>query len=176
MLLALIVRAKNLGASPSIIGVMLAFSGGGALLGSAFAPWVQRHVPSQVVVIRSLWVWAFAALALTALPSPFALGAVWGAAAVLGPVFNVTLGSYRYALVPDRLLARVQSAALVVAWGAVPLGQLTAGFLLQSLGAVDAIFALAGVMVVVAGAAAATESVRKAPRIDELVAAAPPGI
>jgi hypothetical protein len=38
MLLALIVRAKNLGASPSIIGVMLALSGGGALLGSAFAP------------------------------------------------------------------------------------------------------------------------------------------
>jgi hypothetical protein len=88
-------------------------------------------------------------------------------------VFNVTFASYRYALVPDRLLARVGSAALVVAWGAIPLGQVTAGFLLESLGAVKAIFALGGVMVAVAIAATASRNIRTAPRLDELLALEP---
>ena len=85
-------------------------------------------------------------------------------------MFNVCLASYRYALVPDRLLARVQSAALVVAWGAIPLGQLTAGFLLQSTGAVKTILSLAGINVVAALAATTSRSIRSAPNVDELLA------
>jgi MFS family permease len=171
--LALIVRAKDLGGSPSTIGIMLAFSGAGAILGSFVAPWVQRHVHAKIVVIGSLWIWAVAALVLPLFGSPLALGAVWGFAGFFGPVFNVTFASYRYALVPDRLLARVGSAALVVAWGAIPLGQLTAGFLLQSLGAVKAIVALGGVMAAVGVAATASRSIRTAPRLDELLALEP---
>jgi MFS family permease len=171
--LAMIVRAKELGASSSEIGLMLAFSGAGALLGAMFAPWAQRRVHAKVVVIGSFWIWAAAALVLPLMHNAFALGAVWGFAGIFGPVFNVTLASYRYALVPDRLLARVGSAALVVAWGAAPLGTITAGFLLQSLGGVDTIVALAGVMVAVGVAAAASRSVRTAPRIDELVTSDP---
>jgi MFS family permease len=170
MTLALIVRAKDLGGSPSAIGIMLAFSGAGAILGSLVAPWVQRHVHAKIVIIASLWIWAVAALTLPLFKSPFALGAVWGFAGFFGPVFNVTFASYRYALVPDRLLARVGSSALVVGWGAIPLGQLTAGFLLESLGAVKAIVALAGVMVAVGVAATASRSIRTAPGLDELVA------
>jgi MFS family permease len=171
--LALIVRAKDLGASSSAIGIMLAFSGAGAILGSFVAPWVQRHVHAKVVIICSLWIWALAALTLLLFRRPLALGAVWGFAGFFGPVFNVTFASYRYALVPDRLLARVGSAALVVAWGAIPLGQLTAGFLLQSLGAVKTIVILAAVMVAVGAAATASRSIRTAPRLDEILALEP---
>jgi predicted MFS family arabinose efflux permease len=170
MTLALIVRAKDLGGSPSAIGIMLAFSGAGAILGSLVAPWVQRHVHAKIVIIASLWIWAVAALTLPLFKSPLALGAVWGFAGFFGPVFNVTFASYRYALVPDRLLARVGSSALVVGWGAIPLGQLTAGFLLQGLGAVKAIVVLAGVMVAVGVAATASQSIRTAPGLDELLA------
>jgi predicted MFS family arabinose efflux permease len=166
--LAMIVRAQDLGAGPGVIGLMLAFSGAGALLGSTVAPWTQRHVHAKFVVIGSFWLWAAAALVLPLLHSAVALGIVWGLAGVFGPVFNVTLASYRYALVPDRLLARVGSAALVVAWGAVPLGALTAGFLLERLGAVDTILVLAGIMVAVGIAAALSQSVRNAPHISEL--------
>ena len=172
LILVLIVRAKNLGAPPSVIGLMLAFSGAGALVGSVVAPWARRQVPAKVVVIGSLWIWAATALVLAVVRSPFGLGALFGIASIFGPVFNVTLSSYRYALVPDRLLARVQSAALVVAWGATPLGQLAAGFLLQSFGAVPSILVMAGVMVAIATAALSARSIRRAPRVEELIAAA----
>ncbi len=171
MTLALIVRAQALGASPSVIGVMLALSGAGAILGSIVAPWVQRQVHAKVVVVGSLGVWAVAAGALAVPKSPFVLGTIWGVAGIFGPVFNVTLSSYRYALVPDRLLARVQSAALVVAWGAVPLGSLVAGLLLERFGAVPTILVLTGVMVFVAGAALSARSIRDAPRVEDLLAA-----
>jgi hypothetical protein len=123
-------------------------------------------------VIGSLAIWALAGLILAILRNPFALGAVWAFAGFFGPVFNVTLASYRYALVPDRLLARTQSASLVVAWGAIPLGQLAAGFLLENLGAVKTIFVLAVVNVALAGSAAASSSIRNAPRVEELLASA----
>jgi len=168
--LAMIVRASELGASSGAIGLMLAFSGAGALLGSTVAPWAQRHVHPGFVVIGSFWIWAVAAFVLPFPRSALALGIVWSFAGLFGPVFNVTLASYRYALVPDRLLARVGSAALVVAWGAVPLGTLTAGFLLEGIGTVKTIVVLAAVMAAVGIAAAAAPSVRKAPRISELQA------
>jgi MFS family permease len=168
--LAMIVRAKDLGASSSTIGLMLAFSGAGALIGSTVAPWAQRQVHPKFVVIGSFWIWAIAAFVLPFPRNAFALGAVWGVAGLFGPVFNVTLASYRYALVPDRLLARVGSAALVVAWGAVPLGTLTAGFLLESIGTVKSIVVLALVMAAVGIGAAASPSVRNAPRLSELQA------
>ena len=168
--LAMIVRAKDLGASSGAIGLMLAFSGAAALLGSTVAPWAQRRVHPRFVVIGSFWIWAVAAFLLPFPHSALGLGAVWGFAGLFGPIFNVTLASYRYALVPDRLLARVGSAALVVAWGAVPLGTLTAGFLLEGIGTVQTIVVLAVVMTAVGIAAAASPSVRRAPRVSELQA------
>jgi MFS family permease len=170
--LALIVRARNLGTSAAIIGVMLGFIGAGAIIGSFAAPTIQRRIHPKLVVIGSLVIWAISGLILAVLRNPFALGGVWAFAGFFGPVFNVTLASYRYALVPDRLLARTQSASLVVAWGAIPLGQLAAGFLLQSLGAANTLLVLAGANVALAAAAAASSSIRNARRVEELLASA----
>jgi predicted MFS family arabinose efflux permease len=166
--LALIVRANDLGASSFLVGAMFAFIGGGAIVGSLFAPWVQRHVPVRVVILGNLWLWA-AMMVVVALPrSPIAVGALAGIGAIGGPIFNVVFASYRYALVPDRLLGRVQSASLVVAWGMTPLGALTAGFLLQSTGAVDTILVLAGISAFLAMSATVAPSVRAAPQLEAL--------
>jgi predicted MFS family arabinose efflux permease len=170
LVLALIVRAKDLGASPSLIGAMFAFLGGGALVGSTIAPWAQRRIPARIVVLGALWLWAATTASLVLMPNAIALGAVSGVAAVSGPIFNVVLASYRYALAPDRLLARVQSAALVVAWGMTPLGSLVTGFLLQAVGAVDALLVLAGINIAIAACASAVRAVRAAPQIDDLLA------
>jgi MFS family permease len=172
IILALIVRAKELGGSSAVVGLMLAFFGGGALLGSVFAPWVQRHVHAKVVIMGCFWIWAAGALASAFISSPIGLGIVWAFGALFGPIFNVTFASYRYALVPDRLLARVGSAALVVAWGAIPLGQLTAGLVLDAIGAKKTILLLAILMAVVGLAATVSRTIRTAPTVEELLSSA----
>jgi MFS family permease len=171
IILALIVRSKQLGASPATIGLMLASFGAGAIVGSIVAPSVQRRVHAKVVIIASFWIWAAGALATAFIRSPYAFGGIWAFGALFGPIFNVSFSAYRYALVPDRLLARVGSVALVVAWGAIPLGQLTAGLLLGRLGSKETIIWLAVAMAAVGAAATLSPSIRQAPRVEELVGA-----
>jgi MFS family permease len=134
--IVLIVRARELGASPALIGALFAFGG-------------------------------VAALAL--LHDPIRLGLVL-AVSNLVPVFNVVVGAYRYTLVPDRLLGRVQSASLVIAWGAIPLGSLFAGFVVATIGARETIVVLAAILLALALCGTASRSVRTVPQLAETAA------
>jgi MFS family permease len=167
--LVMIVRARQLGASSALIGAMFAFLGAGAIVGAAIAPWVQRRVPTRVVVIGSLWLWAAGMAVLALAPNALALGALAAVMWIGGPPFNVVVGAYRYALVPDRLQARTSSAARLVAWGTIPLGSLAAGFLVEAVGAITSFLVLAGISLAVALAATATRAVRNAPQVEALL-------
>ena len=94
-----------------------------------------------------------------------ALGVLAGVQALLGPPWNVVVGSYRYALVPDRLLGRVQSAGSLVSWGSIPLGSLAGGFLIEAAGTRPTFLILAAVFLVAAAAATTARTIRDAPQI-----------
>jgi hypothetical protein len=168
LFLVLIVRAQDLGASAAFIGAMFVFLGAGAILGALVAPAVGRNVPAKFVIVGSLWLWAAYPLVLIALPNVLAMGLVAGAVNIAGPIFNVSLSRYRYALVPDRLQGRVGSVVSLVAWGTIPLGAITAGFLLDGVGAVASLAVLAGVNLAVALGATLTRTVRNVPPVEEL--------
>ena len=168
LFLVLIVRAKELGASAGLIGAMFAILGAGALLGALVAPTVARHVPARYVLVGILWIWAAYPLLLALLPNAIALGLVGAVAGTLGPIFNVVLSAYRYALVPDRLQGRVGSVILLVAWGTIPLGAIAAGVMLETLGAVESMLVIAGVNLAVAVGAIAARTVRTVPPVEEL--------
>ncbi|WP_033326362.1 MFS transporter [Streptomyces yerevanensis] len=166
--LVLIVRAQQLGASASLIGMMLALPGGAAIAGAFAAPWLQRRLTPRLVVLGSLWLWAGGMVALVWLPSPLALGAVVAVTALPEPAFNVVLTSYRYALAPDRLQARTVGVARLIIWGAIPLGSLAAGSLLQALGARGTLVTYAVFMIALAALATSVRTIRRAPRFEEI--------
>jgi hypothetical protein len=97
-----------------------------------------------------------------------ALGVVVTVTALPEPAFNVVLTSYRYALAPDRLQARTVGAARLVVWGAVPLGSLAAGGLLQALGARGTLVTYAVFMIALAAVATSVRTIRRAPRFEEI--------
>jgi len=148
--LVLIVRAQGMGARPALIGVLLAFSGVAAILGAIAAPWLHRRIPARVVVVGSLWVWGAGTAVLVAMPTPLTMGLAYGATALIGPLFNVVVTAYRYALAPDRLQARTQSATRLIGWGAIPLAPLLAGVLLSTVGSTGTLLVLAAIMAGVA--------------------------
>lgn len=166
--LLVIVRAKELGASPALIGATFGFLGVGAIAGALVGPWVQRRVHARTVVIGWLWVWAVQAAVLILMPNALALGAVLGVGSLFGVSFDVVTATYRYALVPDRLQARTISVVRLIAWGTIPPAQLVAGVLAQGIGTGPSFLAFAGVMLAAAIAATATPSVRHAPPIEAL--------
>jgi len=162
--LSLIVRAQALGASAAATGVLLGVMGLGALAGAAVAPWVYRRVPTRLIILGTLWLWVAQPVLLALLPSVLLLGVVAGVAAVPGPMFNVAVSSYRYALAPDRLQARTQSAMRLLGYGMIPLGSLVAGLLLQQTSAAATLLVLAAITLLVAATATAVRAVRCAPQ------------
>jgi MFS family permease len=164
--LVLIVRARELGASPREIGIMFGVFAAGAVVGALIAPTVQRTLAPALLLIGAIWLWAIATAALVAVTEPLLLGALAAVQALVGPAWNVIVGSYRYALVPDRLLGRVQSAGALVSWGTIPLGVLAAGFLLERLGARATFWVLTAIFLAVAVGATSAKTIRHPPRLE----------
>jgi MFS family permease len=161
--LVLIVRAKQLGASPELIGAMFAFVGVGGLLGSFVAPWARRSFAARRVVVTVGWLWAAQIGVLALLPNALSLGFVSGLGSCAAPAFNVVVTSHLYRVTPDRLLGRVRSAARLVAWGSIPLGSLAGGFLTSAFGGQTTLLILTGIMCGVAAAATRARGIRQLP-------------
>jgi len=161
--LAVIVRARQLGAGPALIGLLFIFTGAAAIAGSLGAPWLQRHAPARVIVVGSLWLWATSLAALPWLPAPLDLGLAVGLGALAGPAFNVVLARYAYALAPDWLRARVVSSARLITWGTIPLAALGTGAMLQAAGPRATLLAVTGLMLVIAAAGTTARTIRRAP-------------
>jgi MFS family permease len=161
--LAVIVVAKAHGASSAVVGIILAGWGVGGLAGAAGAAWLGRRLPAAAVVIGANWVWAALLPVVALVPEPLAIGAAGAGMAFVGPAWNVVLGSIEMRLTPAALLGRVQAVQMTAAFGAIPLGSLIGGFLLDWLGPEEAVWALAGCMLVVAVVATLTPSVRRPP-------------
>jgi MFS family permease len=166
--LAIIVRATDLGASSTAVGVLLGLFGVGAIAGAVVAPRVQRLVAPNVIMLGALWWWVGQMVALALAPTVFALGAVYTVGALMGPIFNTTNAAYRYTLTPDRLQGRVNGASRMIGWGARPVGALLGGMALENLGAVPTFVALAAWLAVVAAASTASRQIRRAPRPETL--------
>lgn len=168
LFLVIIVRARDLGAAPATIGLLLGAFGVGALIGALAAPAVQRRVPPNVILVGSLWVWAAQLVLLAMAPNLPVLAAVCALGTLVGPVFNVVVAAYRYALTPDRLQGRVSSVGRLVAWGTLPLGALVGGLAVERFGAVPTFAGLAVAGIAIAVAGTATAHVRRAPQVETL--------
>ena len=161
--LAVIVTARAHGASPGAIGLILAGFGAGGLAGAAAAARVAVRLPAAAVVIGANWVWALLLPVVALVPRPAAIGAAAAGMAFVGPIWNVVIGSLDLRLTPAHLLGRVRAVHMTAAFGAIPLGSLTGGFLLDRLGPSATVWALAAGMLGVALAATASPAVRRPP-------------
>ena len=161
--LGLIVRAQDLGAGPAVIGGIFAAFGVGALIGSVFAPWFQRRFAARTVMVGIAWLWAVQYSAVAALPNVVLIAAAIAIGSLAGPVFNVTLGSVIYRVTPEHMLARVRSSARLVAWGAIPLGSLTAGWLTSAFSAQVTLATVGVIHIVVAIVATLAGGMRQIP-------------
>src|SRR5206468_2573492 len=71
---------------------------------------------------------------------------LWALVSGLGVLFNINTGSLRQAIVPNQMLGRVISIAMVLAWSANPIGALAGGLLIERTGDVRLVYAVIGVV------------------------------
>ncbi|MBA3788058.1 MAG: MFS transporter [Actinobacteria bacterium] len=160
--LIIIVLAQRQGASATTIGLIFALTAVGGLFGAVAAPALQRRVAASHVRIGYHAVYALL-VPLLAIASPLSLGFLFALMLFGAPALNAIFGAYQSALVPDRLQGRVESVGGLIAAGAASLGPLSAGLLLEVIGAVPTVLVFAGVAVVVALIAALSRPLRRAP-------------
>jgi MFS family permease len=161
--LLLIVTAKDLGASSTVVGLVLALDSVGGLLGSAAAPRLRLRIPTRVVVVGFVWLGAAVFLTLAFTGDALLLGAVIAVWTFFGPLWNAVVVGYRISATPDRLQGRVASVDWLLSMSLIAVGPLIGGYLLSTVGSHDTLLAFAGLLALLATLGSAAPSLRKAP-------------
>jgi MFS family permease len=168
--LIIIVLAQQQGANAPVIGLIFTIGSIGIIIGSLIGAPVQKRFRFGPVVIATMWIQTLVFPLFAIAPTPLLLGVVSAAFFVVFPVFNVTVLSYRLALIPDALQGRVNSVVRMIAFGTIPLGQALTGVSLQYLGGVGTVLICAAGTLVLAILTTLDTHVRHARPIEDLKA------
>ncbi|ATZ23880.1 MFS transporter [Streptomyces lavendulae] len=150
------------GRSPGTVGVVLAVSGAGGVLGALSARWWMPRLTLRTVLVGSTAAWALLMPVMAAADDPFVLGALFAAMNYVGGVLNVLASVYQIRITPDALQGRAGATAGLLVSGASALGALAGGFVLDAWGSQRVSLGAGLLMASVALSSAAAPSVRSA--------------
>ncbi len=134
-------------ASDSEIGALFAAGGVGVVLCSLAAGPLRARFSFGNVALGALMASGVATIGLAFAPTFAAAVVLAATTAGLATLFNINTGSLRQAIVPGRLLGRILSVAMVLAWSASPLGALTGGVIVERPGNITLVYAAIGAIV-----------------------------
>ncbi|MFE9243973.1 MFS transporter [Nocardiopsis sp. NPDC006938] len=148
--LIVMLTATEEGLSAFLLGLVLAATGAGGLLGALLAPVLVRRLTPTRMVVLCLWSW----LALTVLLAAAeragpgwllaVLPLVWGGIGFVGAHMNVTVATYHTTHVPPELLGRLTGTVRFLSGGALPVGMLCGGYALEALGVPGTVLLVCG--------------------------------
>lgn len=141
----LVLFAKQaLRAEDSEVGLLFAAGGAGVVVLSLAAGPLRRRWSFGNVALGALMLSGLATVGLAYSTSLWVAVFLWGLGSGLGILFNINTGSLRQAIVPNHMLGRVISIAMVLAWSAQPIGALAGGWLIERTGDVRLVYAAIG--------------------------------
>jgi predicted MFS family arabinose efflux permease len=143
----LVLFAKQaLRAEDSEVGLLFAAGGAGVVALSLAAGPLRRRWSFGNVALGALMLSGLLTVGLAYTTSLWLAIVLWGLASGLGVLFNINTGSLRQAIVPNQMLGRVISIAMVLAWSANPIGALAGGLLIERTGDVRLVYAVIGLL------------------------------
>ncbi|MDQ1598383.1 MAG: hypothetical protein QOI70_1807 [Microbacteriaceae bacterium] len=160
--LLIIELARQVGADAVQIGFVFGGAGVGGLVGGLLAARVTKRYPLGRVAIVLLWAEAAAFPLYAVAPSWAWLALVALLESVLVPIYSVAMNNYRLRITPDRMRGRTNSAAVTLVTGAMSIGTIASGLLLEQIGATVLALACAGWLLVLALATTASRTIRTA--------------
>ena len=163
--LALIVYARQIGATSSEIGVMVASVGVFGLAGAAVADRLAKTLTFRQTVLAALGAKAILIPTVLVMPNAYAIAVPFGAMFFIDATFTAVVGARQLSLIPDRLQGRVNGAIQLISLSAVPAGALAVGFTLEAWGAVATVVGLAAIMAATTLAALFSGTIAAASRV-----------
>ncbi len=135
---------QALRAEDSEVGLLFAAGGAGVVVLSLAAGPLRKRWSFGNVALGALMLSGLLTVALAYTTSLWVAIVIWGLSSGLGILFNINTGSLRQAIVPNQMLGRVISIAMVLAWSANPIGALAGGLLIERTGDVRLVYAVIG--------------------------------
>lgn len=138
--LVIMLMTTGEGISPFVLGLVLAATGAGGLLGAVAAPYLVRRLNPARMVRSCTWAWLLLTVVLLSADragpdwTTVVLPLVWGGIGFVGAHMNVTVTAYHTAYVPSRMLGRLTGTVRFLTGAALPLGLLIGGYSLEHLG------------------------------------------
>ena len=137
---------QALRAEDSEVGLLFAAGGAGVVVLSLAAGPLRKRWSFGNVALGALMLSGLLTVGLAYTTSLWVAVVLWGLSSGLGILFNINTGSLRQAIVPNQMLGRVISIAMVLAWSANPIGALAGGLLIERTGDVRLIYAVIGLV------------------------------
>ena len=131
-------------AEDSEVGLLFAAGGAGVVVLSLVAGPLRARWSFGNVALGALMLDGLLTVALAYTTSLWLALVIWGLGEGFGVLFNINTASLRQAVVPNHMLGRIISIAMVMAWSAQPLGALAGGWLIERTGDVRLIYAVIG--------------------------------
>ncbi|MGV1008118.1 MAG: MFS transporter [Dermatophilaceae bacterium] len=150
IVLAVIALSTVDGAPAPVVGVVVAMSSVGSIIGALLAPAISRRWGMRRTLLTLLAVFATAVPAMALRPEPQVLGPLLATCALLAPALNTVVFTVITGQTPNEMQGRVQSAVAFCAIALAPLGPLVAGALLATAGATVTFLAFGAVLAALA--------------------------
>ncbi len=128
----LVYAVRTLEMSAGLIGIVFALGNVGTLAAAVLSSRIIARLGVGPTIVASAMMFGPATLLLpaapTSFPAPFLVASMllFGFA---GVVYNITQGSFRQAITPERMQGRMNSVMRFIVWGVIPLGSLAGGAL-----------------------------------------------
>jgi len=143
----LVLFAKQaLRAEDSEVGILFAAGGAGVVVLSLAAGPLRKRFSFGNVALGALMLSGLLTVGLAYTTALWLAVLLWAICSGLGVLFNINTGSLRQAIVPNQMLGRVISIAMVLAWSANPIGALAGGLLIERTGDVRLVYAVIGIV------------------------------
>src|SRR2546425_3171246 len=160
--LVILVLARELHTSSSGIGAIFTAAAVGALLGNLVSNRVRRYVSFGKIAISMLWLEALMFPLYALAPNALVMGFIAAAEEFVGPIYTISLDSYRLMATPDSMRGRTSSTVQFVVLGAQSVGAIIGGLLIQGIGAKCSALLLGGWLLILAITTTLNRQVRRA--------------
>ncbi|MEU7022170.1 MFS transporter [Streptomyces sp. NPDC046203] len=173
---ALVFVTRTLDIPPFSVGLILAASGAGALVGAVLAAPMSRVLPLGRLLVVTAALTGVASLLtplatlVPAAPAVVLMVAMYTLDAAMIVVYNINQRSYRAAITPDAMQGRMNATNRMVVMGVMPVGAILGGLLGTAVGTLPALI-LASLGTLIAPLILVCTHVRTVERVPEQIGA-----
>jgi MFS family permease len=148
---------ERLSASGTGVALLFAAGSAGVVVLSLAAPWLRARVSFGRLAIGSMGANGLFTIVLAGTRELWVGAIAYGGVLGTLALFGISTASVRQSITPARMLGRVISIAMVLAWSVEPIGAVLGGVAIQHGLGVEAAYAIVGgALLVIAGAFAAS--------------------